>query len=169
LCKICGRMFNVAKAYRYSYCSAACRAKGKAARHREYVRRNREHLRDYNRTRYARIWGVSNRGIAKDAETLARKKLLPSLGFTEIYHASADRRYIPFDLVATVKDRRVLVDITTGKHKGGRGSRIALEIARALQMPLLRVFIKPDFSGYMIRDARDGGAALLDMVRHLPQ
>jgi len=168
-CKICGKPFYVLHGYRYRYCSDACRLKGKAIIHRGYVSKNKKHLNEYAKQRREGIWGTSNREIGKSAELHALNKLLPLLGFTEIYHVSPIRRFVPFDFVATLRGVRVLIDVTTTISKGGSWNRTALLLARALGMPLIIVFIKPDLSGYMMRDAFDGGTVLVNQVKPLPK
>ena len=54
-------------------------------------------------------------------------------------------------------------------NKSGNWGRTALELANALRMPFIRVFIKPGLTGYMVRDAFDGGAVLLTLVKPLPK
>jgi hypothetical protein len=130
---------------------------------------NRRHLNEYVKQRHDRIWGASNREIGESAEHYALNKLLPFLGFTEIYYVSPIRRFVPFDFVATKQGNRVLIDITTTMSKRGPWAKTALELARALRMPFIRVFIKPDFTGYMVRDAFEGGTVIASQVRPLPQ
>jgi hypothetical protein len=88
--------------------------------------------------------------------------------FTEISHASTVRRFVSFDF-ATRRGIHVLIDVITTMSRGGASNRTALELARALKMPFVRVFIKPDFIGYMVLDAFEGGSVLVDQVKPLPQ
>ena len=168
-CKICRRVFHVSHRYRYSYCSDRCRLIGKAIVHRDYARNNQEHLRGYSRRWRHGVWGASSRRIGAAAELYALKKLLPLLGYKDIFHVSPIRRFVPFDFVATREGTRFLIDVTTSMNRGGAWNRTALELAKALRMPFVRVFIKPDFTGYMVRDAFDGGNVLLSRVKSLPQ
>lgn len=168
-CKICGKVFHKPNRYRYSYCSEQCRIKGKALVHRMYAKENGEHLRAYEKQRRYKIWGTSNRETGNIAELFAMRRLLPSLGFTNIFHASSDRRFVPFDFVATFQGDRVLVDVTTGMRKSGGYSKTGIMVANALHMRLIRVFIKPDFTGFMVRDASEGGGIILNRVKPLPK
>ena len=166
-CKICGIVFSAKGRYRRSYCSDDCRLKGKALVHRGYAQQNKEHLRAYSRQRKLRVWGISSPAIGHSAELFALQKLLPLLGFTEIVWVSPIRRFIPFDFVATLRGNRVLVDVTTTMSRSG--ARSSRELAKALRMPFLRVFIKPDFTGYTVRDAFEGSNVQLSKVKPLPK
>jgi hypothetical protein len=134
------------------YCSPECRRKGLTIALREYVAKNRTHVRDHASEREKRIWGVSNSSIADRAEKFAKQKLLPMLGFTKLCHASTINHFFPFDFVAAYKTRRVLVDVTTGVSKEltrtGQNS-----LAEALRMPIFVLFVKPDFSKYQLTQA----------------
>lgn len=44
-----------------------------------------------------------------------------------------------------------------------------LELSRALEMPFLGVFIKPDFSDLVVRDAFEGNRILLRLVKPFPK
>ncbi len=165
VCKICAKTFNARGPGSYTYCSRACRTTGNTALHRTYAQHNREHLNQYARERYLAQWGKSNKEIALKAEKFAFSKLLPSLGFTEIYDVTKIRRFVPFDFIATDQGSRVLIDITTARSKCGYYRRTATSLANALRMKLLIVFIKPDFSAYMIRDSSEGAHILQGQLR----
>jgi hypothetical protein len=148
-CKICGRNFIGSGNKKEFFCSQDCRRIHRTARHRRYVSENRAHIREYARTRKRKIWGVSSPEIASKAEKFAMEKVLPGLGFSELYHASAIKRYVPFDIVATFKGQRVLVDVTTGVKKG-IAENSQQSFAEALRMPIYVLFIKPDFARYQL-------------------
>jgi hypothetical protein len=148
-CEICGKRL-LGKLRKESYCSVGCRRIANTARHRVYVANNRAHIREYSRARKLRIWGVSNMEIAIKAERFAIERILPSLGFSDFFHASAVRRYVPFDIVATYKGRRVLKDVTTSLTKS-IGSKQQHLFASALRMPIYALFVKPDLSKYQLR------------------
>jgi hypothetical protein len=93
---------------------------------------------------------------------------VPPFGSDAGYAIICSLRFVPFDFVATRRGIRVLIDVTTTMSRGGASNRTASELARALKMPFVRVFIKPDF-GYTVRDAFEGGAVLLNQVKRLPQ
>ncbi len=96
-----------------------------------------------------KIWGESSPEIALKAEKFSMERILPKLGFTELYHASAIRRYVPFDLIATYKGRRILIDVTTGVTKT-LVKNFQQTFADALRMPIYILFVKPDFSKYQL-------------------
>lgn len=156
MCKICAKIFSAGGPGSYTYCSRTCRTSGNTAIHRRYVERNREHSNQYARERYLSKWGKSDKEIALKAEKFAFSKLLPSLGFTEIYDVTEIRRFVPFDFVASDQGSRVLIDVTTARSKSGYYRRTATRLANALRMKLLTVFIKPDFSAHMIRGSSEG-------------
>ena len=70
---------------------------------------------------------------------------------------------------ATRRGIRVLITVTTTMSRGGASNRTALELARPLKMPFVRVFISPDSARCVVRDAFEGGAVLLKQVKPLPQ
>lgn len=103
-----------------------------------------------------RVWGILNRAVSSQAGDLAVGSILPKLGFAELARASPFRRLTPFD-------------VTTSMGKGGANARTVIRLAEVLRLPLVRVFIKPDSTGYMIHDASDGGNVLIGKVKWLPQ
>lgn len=115
--------------------------------HANYVSRHRKHINAYTKERRLRIWGKSSRRIAKDAETFAIMKIIPRLGFCEINHLSAINRFFPFDIVATLKDERVFIDVTTSLSKVIRRQKT---IADALRMRVFILFVKPDLTSYFL-------------------
>ncbi len=129
------------------YCSAECRRKVNTAMHANYVSKNRKHVNAYTKERRLRIWGKSNMRIAKDAETLAITRILPQLGFRDIYHLSATNRFFPFDVVATSNNERVFIDVSTSTSKVIRRQK---EIADALRMKTFILFVKPDLTSYLL-------------------
>ncbi len=60
---------------------------------------------------------------------------------------------MPFDIIATLKRKRVLIDVTTSVGKTLL-SNSELAIAEALRMPLYVLFVKPDFTKYQLTRAR---------------
>lgn len=118
-----------------------------------WVAANRSHLRIYSRERYRRAWGITNRTIAKEAEIFATEKLLPALGFSEIDLVSILRRFLPFDIVATHNGSRVLIDVTTGQAKWRHGLVDAYKLAEALRMEYYILFVKPDFTRYVLKQS----------------
>ena len=94
-----------------------------------------------------RVWGKSNHQIASQAELLAVSKILPQLGFSEVYHLSSVNYFFPFDIVATFRNERVLVDVTTGMGKSLKRQRI---IAGVLRMKFFVLFVKPDLKAYYL-------------------
>lgn len=149
ICKICEKVFSASGPGSYTYCSRTCRTKGNTASHRRYAQRNREHLNQYARERYLSKWGKSDKETALKAEKFAFSKLLPNLGFTEIYDVPEIRRFVPFDFIATYQRRRVLIDVTTGVSKA-IAHNSQQSFADALRMPLYVLFIKPDFAKYQL-------------------
>jgi hypothetical protein len=115
-----------------------------------------------------KVWGFSNMEIAMEAEKFAFEKVLPDAGFSEIYHASEKQRFLPFDFVAAYEGRRVLIDVNTARSKGST-TKIQSEIVAALRMDPFFCFIKPDFSAYMLRNAKDGTSVLLKEVKMIGQ
>ncbi len=109
ICKISVKIFSASGPGSYTYGSRACRTTGNTAIHRRYAQRNREHLNQYARERYLSKWGKSNKEIDLKAEKFAFSKLLPSLGFTEIYDVTEIRRFVPFDFIASDQGSRVLM------------------------------------------------------------
>jgi hypothetical protein len=166
-CKICGKVFSVYGRGSFTYCTKECRTRGNTISHRRYAQRNREHLNQYARERYLSTWGISNKETAVRAEKFAFSKLFPSLGFDEIYDVTEVRRCVPFDFVATYRGSRILVDVTTARSKSGYYRRTAVMLANALRMKLLIVFIRPDLSAYVIRDASEGSNILLKEVKQI--
>lgn len=110
---------------------------------------NRERVNEYQRVRKLKTWGRSTLEIARSAEAFAVKKILPELGFSDLYHASAFNRFVPFDIVATLEGQRVLIDVTTSVSKSVMHN-FARPLADALGMPFYILFIRPDFSKYQL-------------------
>jgi hypothetical protein len=92
----------------------------------------------------------SNPEIAWRAEKIAMEQILSKLGFTELYHASAIKGYVPFDFVATHKGQRVLVDVATGINES-LAYTSQISFADALRMPIYILFVKLDFSKFQLR------------------
>jgi hypothetical protein len=101
----------------------------------------------YTKERRLRVWGKSSRSIAKDAETFAVLKIIPRLGFYEIDQISAINRFFPFDIVATLNDERVFIEVTTSLSKVIRRQKA---IADALRMRVFVLFVKPDLTSYFL-------------------
>jgi hypothetical protein len=135
-----------------TYCSKLCKQKSQTASHARYVSANRAHIRQYAKDRKARFWGISDYQTGLKAESFAMEKVLPKLGFIDVYHASAAYRLFPFDFIATYEGQRVLIDVTTGMAKMA-GDKQRLSISKALMMPVYILFIKPDFSKYQLSPA----------------
>jgi len=156
-CKFCGRPLdpNRPRAGAYRYCSPECKTKQLSKKHKEYVRTHHDAVLASLRAWKIRTWGISNAEIAAKAEELARDVILPKEGFTEIFHVSPIRRFAPFDFVATLNQERVLIDVTTAFGKGNY-TKTAAELANALRLKFLYLFVKPDFTSYMFRDSKDG-------------
>ena len=148
-CGTCGKVFIATGKRKRFYCTQACKRKSLTAQHSRYVSHNRAHINEYVKARRIRIWGESNPQIAQNAEKFAMETLLPGLGFTELYHASAINRFFPFDFIATYQGQRVLVDVTTGVSKK-LVSTYQQSLAEALRMPIFVLFVKPDFSKYQL-------------------
>lgn len=156
-CKICGAVFYRSGRGRWALCSEACKRKNNTAMHRRYVENNRARVNESARRWKIRNWGASDAEIAKRAEQLAFERILPKLGFTDIYDVTAVRRYVPFDFVATNPDgERVLIDVTTGMTKSGHYHRSGVSLVNALRMRLYVLFVKPDLSSYSLRDSTKG-------------
>jgi len=149
-CRTCGRSFSTSLGKRRRYCSQSCRRAANTEFHRKYASRNRKHLREYARERRIQLWCLSGPEIAVRAEKFALDTLLPRLGFSRLYHASAANRFMPFDIIGTYKGRRVLIDVTTAVTKGSSTS-YQKSIARALGMPIFVLFLKPDMTKYLLR------------------
>jgi hypothetical protein len=115
--------------------------------HANYVSKNRNHVNTHTKERRLRVWGKSSRRIAKDAETFAILKIIPRLGFSEINHLSAINRFFPFDIVATLNDERVFIDVTTSLSKVIRRQKA---VADALRMRVFVLFVKPDLASYLL-------------------
>ncbi|MDV3277671.1 MAG: hypothetical protein LYZ69_04300 [Nitrososphaerales archaeon] len=137
--------------YRERFCSDSCRRKKATERHRKYTEANREHMREYEKSRRLRLWGASSPEKARKAEVLAFNTVLPKIGFAEIYDATRVRRFIPFDFAATYEGERVLIDVTTAISKSNQYHRSALSLADALRMRLYILFIKPDLAAYALK------------------
>ncbi len=164
-CKTCGRNFLKKVKNKVSYCSSGCRRRANTLTHGRYVAANRIHINEYVRKRKLAIWGESNSEIALEAENIALDRILPRLGFTDLYHASSVNRFVPFDVVATRKGERVLIDVTTCVSKSLR-KKPELSIAEALRMPLYILFVKPDLSKYQLALA-NGAKTLQVNVKEL--
>lgn len=128
--------------------------------------KNRKHLRAYSRHRYHKVWGRSNRRRGYEAEKLAVEIILPKLGFAEICHVTPIRKMIPFDIVATYKGQRVIIDVTTGRCKATT-FKSAIELAVALRLHFFILFVKPDFSAYMLREALSGMKSIQAHLKEL--
>jgi len=150
VCKTCGRVGFFDNLRRRHYCSPRCRRIANTASHRSYVMQNRAHMKAYIRARRLQIWGSSTKEIATKAEILAIERILPRLGFSELFHASALKRYVPFDIVASLDGKRVLIDVTTGVSKSVVANAQQL-FADALRMPMYVLFVKPDLSKYQLK------------------
>ena len=153
-CSFCRKGFAKNIRWNQRYCSRECIRKSQTARHRRYVNKNLEHVREYVRNRTDSHRGRSNPQIAAQAEKLALQKRLPMLGFTDVYDdVTAARRFVPFDFIATLRGERVLIDVTRGMTKGGRWHRTGLSPASALRMGLFTLFAKPDLQAIGLRDS----------------
>jgi hypothetical protein len=106
--------------------------------------------------------------IARVGEKFAFEKVLPDAGFSEIHHASEKQRFLQFDFDATYEGRRVPIDVTTARSKGS-ATKIQSEIVAALRTDLFFCFIKPDFSAYMLRNAKDGTSVLQKEMKMIGQ
>lgn len=140
--------------YKHTFCDAACYARWRADRHnaskRDWLRIQRE------------VWGTTEAGrfevgLAKHhgrrAEVLAKDRILPFLGFSEIDDLSGYSNQFFVDFIATYRASRVLVDATI-KLKAYVPEK--LRIAAALRMPLyiLHISIKSD-DIYWLSEARE--------------
>jgi hypothetical protein len=132
------------------------------ARHRRYVSEHREQVNEYQRTRKLKNWGSSTPEVARAAEIFAVERLLPQLGFSDFYHASAHNRFVPFDVVATCNGQRVLIDVTTGVSKAPM-QNFAFPLAEALKM-----FIRPDFSKYQLTRYSGGRTVQMHLSELVP-
>lgn len=148
-CGTCGIVIIGTGPRKPFYCSRECKLKSLAARHRFYVASHLTRVKELTKAWKERNWGESSPEIALRAEKFAMETILPKLGFTELYHASAIKRFVPFDLIATYKGQRVLIDVTTGVSKTLVKS-YQQSFADALRMPLYYLFVKPDFSKYQL-------------------
>jgi hypothetical protein len=81
------------------------------------------------------------------AEIPAIMRILPKLGFRDIYHLSAGSRFFPFDVVATTNNERVFIDVSTSESKVIRRQK---EIADALRMKTFVLFVKPDSTSHLL-------------------
>ena len=144
-CKMCGKQFKSEGKGRRPHCSPTCKRAARTARHGRYVSGHRNEANDYQKERKLKNRGRSTPNLAKSAGRFALEELMPRLGFSEFYHASAFNRFTPFDIVATRGGQRVLIDVTTSVSKSPMRT-FALALAEALRMPYYVLFIKPDFS-----------------------
>jgi len=112
-------------------------------------------------------WGSSTPEVASAAEIFAVERLLPQMGFTDFYHASAYNRFIPFDIVATCNGQRVLIDVTTGVSKAPM-QNFAFPLAEALKMPYYILFIRPDFSKYQLTRYSGGRTVQMHLSELVP-
>ena len=134
-CMLCGSVFYRSGRGRWALCSEACKRQINTIRHRRHVEKNRAKVNESTRRRKLRRWGASDAETAKRAEQLTLEKIMPRLGFSDIFDATAVRRFVPADFVATHPGgERVLVDVTTGMVKSGQYHRSALSLAIALGM-----------------------------------
>jgi len=152
-CRICGSPILGRLAGNRTYCSQKCKRAGNTAQHRRYVTQNTEHVSCMTRAWKDRIWGRSNPQIAMQAERIAKERILPKLGFSNLYHVSAANRFFPFDLIGTYNGQRVFIDVTTGMWKTIRKTS-QQELADALDMPMYVLFVKPDFSKYELKEGK---------------
>ncbi len=106
-------------------------------------------MKEYAKVRRIKVWGESSSEIASGAEKFAMESILPKLGFTELYHASAINSFVPFDIIATYQGHRVLIDVTTGVSKA-IAQNAQQAFAEALRMPIYVLFVKPDFTKYQL-------------------
>jgi len=166
-CKTCGKWFTASGKRRQSYCSRACKRASLTARHRRYVSEHREQVNEYQRTRRLKNWGSSTPEVARAAEIFAVGKLLPLLGFSDFYHASAHNRFVPFDVVATCNGKRVLIDVTTGVSKSPM-QNFTFPLAEALKMPYYILFIRPDFSKYQLTRYSGSGTVQVHLSELVP-
>jgi hypothetical protein len=146
-CRVCGKPFKGKGPGKWSYCSKECRTRNNTAQHARYVSKNRQHVNAYARERKLTIRGRSNRKIAIKAQRLAAHKILPLLGFSEIYHVSSVHWSFPFDIIATYHGERILLDVTTRTEKSIIRQK---KIAGALRMRFLILFVKPDPMTYYL-------------------
>lgn len=166
ICGTCGKDFVGPGNRKLFYCSKVCRRKSLTKQHDRYVSLHRDHIADYTRA-WKKNWGASSPEIALKAERIAIESILPKLGFSEVYHASVVKRFIPFDLIATYGGRRVLIDVTTGISKWVRGT-FQDSLADALRMPFYVLFIKPDFSTYQLRRCEDSKSIHMHVSELVP-
>lgn len=149
-CKTWGKPFISAIGMRRRFCSRACKRIANTLQHREYVAKNRMHLREYARERRIHVWGESSPAVAAKAERFAIERILPKLGFSDLYHVSAFNSFVPFDIIATYHESRVLIDVTTNVSKGTTYG-YQQSFARALRMPIYVLFVKPDMTKYQLK------------------
>lgn len=152
-CVVCGVFFIRKAHWGERLCSRDCSRKQHTFLHARYVERNKERIRQYAASWKYKVWGKSNKDVAKRAEEIAANGILPGLGLSRVVHVSKLRRLVPFDIVGMTNGERVLVDVTTSYCKSGPYYKTAVSLANALGMKLFVLFVKPDLSQFAMKPA----------------
>ena len=156
-CAVCKKRFIPSGQGRHTLCSDLCERARIAWWHKRYAKMNQVHLREYAKAYKLRVWGKSSPEVGLGAELLALERILPSLGFGDIFHASRAYRFSPFDFIATFEGRRTLVDVTTCNSRSGAPYRKRKQLADALGMRLFVLFVRPNMSGFVLKTATENG------------
>jgi len=154
-CVVCKKVFTPSGQGRYAMCSDSCRKRKVAWWHNRYAKMNQVHLREYAKAYKLRVWGESSPEVGLRGELVALEKILPPLGFSDIFHASRAYRSSPFDFIATFEGRRTLVDVTTCNSKSGAPYKKRKQFAKALGMSLFVLFVRPNMSGFVLKVATE--------------
>ena len=185
-CPNCGQTFATGVTKK-KWCSPRCAKSGRTKASRQRLspetkrEQNRRHLMNkwgsyaerarHYRREWRRTWGSCGSGnlsLAKKAEELAGLYILPKEGFQDIYWINRDHETTFIGDFLARKDGQVyLVNITTNYMK--RIRRMTSQIVDYIGVRYLFVFVKPDLSGYAIKEARRGQSLIgVYMVERRP-
>lgn len=116
---------------------------------KEYRKHNLEKVRAYRRSYKQKDSFYWEMGRTKDAptkaENLVREKILPSLGFTDIYKPTSN---FYFDGFAKKGDRIYVIEVSTSKQK--TMPRHRTEFIKYFGYKLITFHVKPDLSEYWV-------------------
>lgn len=139
------------------YCSKECRNKVLTERHKKYVEKNQERVRQYNVEQHNQRkavwgWGGDKHVILKRRDSLEREikaiTILEKLGFSDILHMAPINVYFSGDYIATKDNRNCIVELTTGYTHPIKRHR---DVCRRLGLDLYIIFIKTDLSYYVCK------------------
>lgn len=116
---------------------------------RQYRIKNRVKIAEYKKKRReeeSRKWHENALpNVSQLAEELVIEKILPSMGFTDIFRPSKD---FYFDTLARKNGKICAIEVTTHQRKTLKKYRI--RFLEYFGLPFFMFFVKPDYSRYFV-------------------